>query len=117
MKLYLIMGVFLLISCNTNRDNKQEKQAPPQASLQKKLLGKWGAGIGRPTFEIREGDSIYYFTSKQWHTYQLSGDSLYIKFQGSDSFSLFGIMRVREDTLSFTHPREGDHVTWGYRHK
>lgn len=60
--------MFVFLSSNTNMENKQEKQAPPRVSLQKKLLGKWGAGSGSPTFEIREGDSIYYFTGKQWHT-------------------------------------------------
>jgi len=117
MKFYVIGGMFLLLSCRGNKEKNIEKHTPSENLLQKKLLGKWGAGYGTPAFEIRADDSIYFYNNNECYPYKLAADTLYVKFRDRDTSSLFGIMHVIEDTIFFTNPREGDHVTWAYRHK
>lgn len=93
-RLILFSTVFLVESCF----DSNPKDSSKDLTLAKQLNGTWGSPEGLPGFRIQD-DSIYHYPLKAMLPCYLKKDTFSVKFPDRDTLTLWGIVKVVDDTL------------------
>lgn len=105
----LLMIVVLALLLKLSLANLNKK-----GDIRKEIIGNWGALNKRPYFRF-SSDSIYYYKDSISHYYTLSEDTLKVHFKNRDTGTVFGKVKVINDTLFICQFYQDNFTVKAYR--